>query len=439
VAQGRPAPGLTPGPPRSTARNIVATDDDRAAPMREHGLSAAGSTPPTPSSHIDRDSVMPLAFPRSWSDEDIELYRDNVARFVEREVMAGDEAARQRGHVGHEIWRKAGSLGVLCPDVPEAFGGGGGDFRHEAVVLEELSSRALTGMNTGVHSIVAHYILNHGTAAQKDRYLPRMARGELVGAIAMTEPGAGSDLQGIRTRAQRDGDDYVIDGSKTFITNGLLAGLVLVVAKTDPAQGARGISILIVETEGCEGFRVGRLLDKIGMKAQDTAELFFDGVRVPASQLLGGTEGQGFFQMMSDLPYERLIIGVNALAAMEGAYHATLDYVRERKAFGRAVAEFQNTKFRLAEVATQITVGRAFIDRCVEQLVAGKLDTATASMAKLWASEAQGRVLDECLQFFGGYGYMNEYMIARMYTDARIQRIFGGTNEIMKEVISRAL
>ncbi|WP_321960543.1 acyl-CoA dehydrogenase family protein [Paraburkholderia sp. J7] len=381
---------------------------------------------------------MPLAFSRSWSDEDIELYRDNVARFVEREVQGGDEEARKRGHVGHEIWRKAGALGLLCADVPDTYGGGGGDFRHEAVFLEELAARALTGMNTGVHSIVAHYILNHGTPEQKDRYLPRMARGELVGAIAMTEPGAGSDLQGVRTRAVRDGDDYVIDGSKTFITNGLLAGIVLVVAKTDSSQGARGMSILIVEAENCAGFRVGRLLDKIGMKAQDTAELFFDGVRVPASRLLGGVEGQGFFQMMSDLPYERLIIGVNALAAMEGAWRATLDYVRDRKAFGRPVAEFQNTRFKLAEMATEITVGRAFVDRCVEQLVQGKLDTATASMAKLWASEAQGRVLDECLQLFGGYGYMNEYMVARMYTDARIQRIFGGTNEIMKEVISRA-
>lgn len=381
---------------------------------------------------------MPLSFSRSWSDQDIELYRDNVARFVEREVQSGDEEARKRGHVGHEIWRKAGALGLLCADVPEAYGGGGGDFRHEAVLLEELAARALTGMNTGVHSIVAHYILNHGTPEQKDRYLPRMARGELVGAIAMTEPGAGSDLQGVRTRAVRDGDGYVIDGAKTFITNGLLAGIVLVVAKTDPSLGARGMSILIVETEQCEGFRVGRLLDKIGMKAQDTAELFFDGVRVPASRLLGGVEGQGFFQMMSDLPYERLIIGVNALASMEGAWRATLDYVRDRKAFGRCVVDFQNTRFRLAEMATEITVGRAFVDRCVEQIVQGKLDTATASMAKLWASEAQGRVLDECLQLFGGYGYMNEYMIARMYADARIQRIFGGTNEIMKEVISRA-
>ncbi len=382
---------------------------------------------------------MPIDFRRSWSDEDLELYRDNVVRFIETEVLPHDEEARKRGHVGHEVWRKAGALGLLCADIPEAYGGAGGDFRHEAVFYEEMSRRALTGMATSVHAIVAHYFLNHGTEEQKLRYLPRMARGEMVGAIAMTEPGAGSDLQGVRTRAEKADGGYVINGSKTFITNGYLAGVVLVVAKTDPAQGAKGTSILIVETEGCEGFRVGRVLDKIGMKAQDTSELFFDDVRVPADALLGGVEGQGFFQLMSDLPYERTIIGLSALATMEGAYETTLDYVRDRKAFGKPVAEFQNTKFKLAEIATQIKVGRAFIDRCVEDLVAGKLDTATASMAKLWGSEAQGRVIDECLQLFGGYGFMNEYKVARMYADARVQRIYGGTNEIMKEVISRAL
>ena len=382
---------------------------------------------------------MPIDFRRSWSDEDLELYRDNVVRFVETEVLPHDEEARKRGHVGHEVWRKAGALGLLCADIPEAYGGAGGDFRHEAVFYEEMSRRALTGMATSVHAIVAHYFLNHGTDEQKRRYLPRMARGEMVGAIAMTEPGAGSDLQGVRTRAEKRDGGYVINGSKTFITNGFLAGVVLVVAKTDPAQGAKGTSILIVETEGCKGFRVGRVLEKSGMKAQDTSELFFDDVQVPAQALLGGQEGQGFFQLMSDLPYERTIIGLSALATMEGAYQATLDYVRDRKAFGKPIADFQNTKFKLAEIATQIKVGRAFIDRCVEDLVAGKLDTATASMAKLWGSEAQGRVVDECLQLFGGYGYMSEYMVARMYADARVQRIYGGTNEIMKEVISRAL
>jgi acyl-CoA dehydrogenase len=266
-----------------------------------------------------------------------------------------------------------------------------------------------------------------------------MARGELVGAIAMTEPGAGSDLQGVRTRAERQDGHYVLHGSKTYITNGFLAGLVLVVCKTDAAQGAKGTSILAVETSDCPGYQVGRMLDKLGMHAQDTSELFFDGVRVPADHLLGGREGQGFYQLMSDLPYERLIIGVVAQAAMEGAYEATLAWVRERQAFGQPLAAFQNTRFKLAEVATQITAGRAFVDRCIEQLVAGTLDTATASMAKLWGSESQCRVLDELLQLWGGAGYMQETLVARMYADARVQRIYGGTSEIMKEVIARAL
>ena len=382
---------------------------------------------------------MPLSFKRSWSDADLEQYRDTVVRFVEGEVLPHDEEARKRGHVGHTVWRRAGELGLLCADIPEQWGGPGGDFRHEVVFYEEMARRALTGMMTSVHSIVAHYILNHGTPAQKERYLPRLARGELVGALAMTEPGAGSDVQAVRTRAQRDGDHYVINGAKTFITNGFLAGLVLVVCKTDPTQGARGTSILIVETEGCEGFRVGKVLDKIGLKAQDTSELYFDDVRVPASNLLGEVEGQGFYQLMSDLPYERVIVGIIAQACMEGAYEGTLAYVRDRKVFGKPLADMQNTRFKLAEAATQIMVGRAFIDRCIEQMLAGTLDTSTASMAKLWGSETQGRVVDELLQLFGGYGYMTEYPIARMYADARVQRIYGGASEIMKEVIARAM
>ena len=382
---------------------------------------------------------MPIEFQRSWNDPDIAQYRDTVIRFINEHMLPHDEEARKNGNVGHALWRKAGEAGLLCTDIPQEWGGGGGDFRHEAVFYEEAARRSLSGLSNSVHSIVAHYLLNHGTEAQKSRYLPRMAKGELVGAIAMTEPGAGSDLQGIRTRARREGDHYVINGSKTFISNGYLAGLVLVVVKTDPGQGARGTSILIVDTQDCAGFRVGRVLDKIGMKAQDTSELFFDDVTVPADNLLGGAEGQGFFQLMSDLPYERLIIGVTALAAMEGAYEATLAYVRDRKAFGKSIADFQNTKFKLAEIATEVMVGRAFIDQCVEKLLKGELDTATASMAKLWGSETQGRVVDACLQLFGGYGYMNEYLIGRLYADARIQRIYGGTSEVMKEVISRAL
>ncbi|MDN7683089.1 MULTISPECIES: acyl-CoA dehydrogenase family protein [Burkholderia] len=382
---------------------------------------------------------MTIQFNRSWSDPDLEQYRDTVVRFIEEEMLPYDEAARHRGHVGHDLWQKAGALGILCADLPEEWGGAGGDFRHEAVFHEEMARRALSGMNASVHAIVAHYLLNHGTEAQKRRYLPRLISGELVGAIAMTEPGAGSDLKGIRTRAGRTQHGWCINGAKTFISNGFLAGLVLVVAKTESGEGARGMSIFLLETADCAGFRVGRLLDKIGMKAQDTAELFFDDVLVSEDQILGGLPEQGFYQLMADLPYERLLIGVMALAAMEGAYAETLAYVRDRQAFGQAISTFQNTRFKLAEVATEIQVGRAFIDRCVQDLLVGRLDTATASMAKLWGSEAQGRVVDACLQLFGGYGYMNEYTIARMYTDARVQRIYGGTSEIMKEVIARAL
>jgi acyl-CoA dehydrogenase len=382
---------------------------------------------------------MAIDFSRSWMNEELELVRDTAIRFIESEMAPHDAQARKDGHVGRAIWRKAGEIGLLCSDIPEQYGGGGGDFRHEAVFYEEMARRSLTGMNASVHSIVAHYLLNHGTDEQKARYLPRMARGELIGAIAMTEPGAGSDLQGVRTRAERRADGYVINGSKTFISNGYLAGLVLVVAKTDPTQRAKGTSILIVETEGLAGYRVGRVLDKIGLKAQDTSELFFDDVHVGLDCLLGGEEGRGFYQLMGDLPYERTVIGVTAAAAMEGAYEATLQYVRERQAFGQAIADFQNTRFKLAEIATNVKVARIFVDRCVEELLAGRLDTAGASMVKYWTSDLQNKVIDECLQLFGGYGYMNEYLIGRMYVDARIQRIYGGTNEIMKEVISRAL
>jgi acyl-CoA dehydrogenase len=382
---------------------------------------------------------MSIEFKPAWTDPDLELYRDTIVRFIDSEMLPGDAQARQRGHVGHALWRKAGELGLLCSDIPEAYGGGGGDFRHEAVLYEEMARRSLTGMNASVHSIVAHYLLNHGTEEQKQRYLPRMARGELVGAIAMTEPGAGSDLQAIATRAVRRDGGYVVNGAKTFISNGYLAGLVLVVARTDPAQRARGLSILIVETEGCAGFRVGPLLDKIGLKAQDTAELFFDDVRVAADQLLGGEEGRGFAQLMSDLPYERLAVGINAVGMMQGAFEATLQHVRDRQAFGKPLIELQNTRFRLAEVATRIKVARAFVDACITDLLAGRLDTVTASMVKSWASEQQGEVIDECLQLFGGYGYMSEFVIARMYVDARVQRIYGGANEIMKEVIARGL
>ena len=382
---------------------------------------------------------MPIDLSPTWANEELDAWRESVARFVEDEVAPADAKAREQGHLDPSFWRRAGELGMLCTDIPDTFGGAGGDFRHEAVVHEELARRSLLSLNTGVHSIAAHYFLNHGTPQQKEAFLPRMVTGELVGALAMTEPGAGSDVQAIRTRAQRHGDEWVLNGSKTFISNGYLAGVILVLAKTDPNAGAKGISIFIVETAKAPGFRVGKLIDKIGLKGQDTTELFFDDMRLPANALLGGIEGRGFAQAMGDLPYERTIIGVSSVAAMEGALAATLVYVRERQVFGQRLADLQNTKFKLAEIATQVKVSRVFIDDCIKRLAAGTLDTATASMAKLWCSEAQARVVDECLQLFGGYGYTTEYMISRMYTDARIQRIYGGTNEIMKEVISRAL
>jgi acyl-CoA dehydrogenase len=324
-------------------------------------------------------------------------------------------------------------------DIPAEYGGTGGDFRHEVVLYEELHRRGLSGFGQPVHSIVAHYLLNHGTEDQKRKYLPRLASGELVGAIAMTEPAAGSDLQAIRTRAQRAGDHYVVDGSKIFITNGYLAGLVLLVVKTDPSLGSKGISILIVETDQLPGYRVGGFLDKMGQKAQDTTELFFDAMRVPVDRVLGGEEGRGFHQLMSDLPYERIIVAVQAVAAMEGALAETLRYTQERIAFGKPIAEFQNTRFKLAEAATIVRIARTFVDRCIEDVVNRRLDTTTASMAKWWTTDMLQQVLDEFVQLHGGYGYMNDYLVARMFADARVARIYGGTNEIMKEVIARSL
>jgi acyl-CoA dehydrogenase len=374
-----------------------------------------------------------------WMDEDLSIFRDTAARFLDAEMVPHEAEWRKQQHVGKDIWRKAGAMGLLCTDVSADYGGGGGDFRHESVLYEELARRGLSGFGQGVHSICAHYLVNHGTPNQKRRFLPRMASGELIGAIGMTEPAAGSDLQGLRTRAVRDGEDYIINGSKIFITNGYLAGLIALVVKTQPGAGAKGTSIIMVETANLEGFRVGRILDKMGMKSQDTAELFFEDVRVPAANLLGDAEGQGFYQLMSDLPYERAIIAVAAVGAMEGALAETIKYVKDRKAFGKAIAEFQNTKFKLAEIATKTHIARVFIDDCIAKVVAGTLDTVSASMAKYWTTDTQQEVLDECVQLHGGYGYMNEYLVCRMFADSRVQRIYGGTNEIMKELISRAL
>ena len=374
-----------------------------------------------------------------WMDDELEMFRDAARRFVEQEIVPNDDRWRAQHHVDRSIWNKAGEVGLLCTDIPAEYGGVGGDVRHESVVAEEMGGHGITSFGHVVHSIVAHYVLNHGTEEQKHRWLPRMASGELVGAIAMTEPGAGSDLQAVKTRAERVGDEWVINGSKTFISNGLHAGLVGVVARTDPSRGSKGISIIMVETENRPGYRVGRVLDKIGQNGWDTAEMFFDDCRVPADCLLGPVEGQGFVQLMRDLPYERALLALGGVAAMEYALRLTVDYARSRKLFGQALLEMQNTRFKLAELKTQVHVSRLLIDDCISRLRAGTLDTATASMAKLFVTEAQCRVVDECLQFFGGYGYTTEYPISKLYVDARVQRIYGGASEVMKEIVARSL
>lgn len=376
--------------------------------------------------------------PRTLLSSDHELFRDSVAKFLEQEAVPFHAQWEKDGHVDRQLWHKAGQAGLLCAPIAEQYGGVGAGFLYSAVVIEEICKRGLSGIGFSLHSdIVAPYILHYGSEAQKQRYLPRMVSGELIGAIAMTEPGAGSDLQGVKTTAMLDGDHYVINGSKTFITNGYLADLVIVVAKTDPAAGAKGTSLFLVEA-GTPGFAKGKRLEKVGMKAQDTSELFFQDVRVPKENLLGQV-GMGFAYLMQELPQERLTVGLGAIANAEAALAWTLDYTRERKAFGRAVADFQNTRFKLAEMATELQIGRVFVDRCLELHLAGKLDVPTAAMLKYWGTDLQGKVLDECVQLHGGYGYMWEYPVARSWADARVQRIYAGSNEIMKEIIARAL
>jgi acyl-CoA dehydrogenase len=383
--------------------------------------------------------MLPVPHRHPWMTDEIDMMRDQARRFIEREIAPQLERWRAQGRSDSAAWRHLGEMGLLLPELPEAYGGAGATLAHQMVIQDELSrAEAATG-TLGVHSIAAHYILDYGTDEQKQRWLPRMASGELLAAIAMTEPGTGSDLQAVRTRAERQGEHYVINGAKTFITGGHNAGLVVIVCKTDAAKGAKGISLIVAEPQGLAGFRVGRLLDKIGMKASDTAELFFDDMRVPVANLIGGVEGQGFFQLMGQLPFERTQIAVSAVAAAERALELTVQYTKERKAFGQPVFDFQNTRFKLAECATTVHVMRCFVNDCIQRLVDGQLDPEAAYMAKWWCSEQQCKVLDECLQFFGGYGYMSEYPIARMYADARVQKIYGGANEIMKDLISRKL
>ncbi len=380
--------------------------------------------------------------PRTLFNADHEAFRDSFRRFMDKEIAPFHAEWEDQGYVDREVWRKAGANGFLCMTMPEAWGGSGADKLYSVVQMEELSGAGYTGIGYGLHNeIVAPYILHYGTDEQKRKYLPKFASGEMVGAIAMSEPAAGSDLQGIKSTAIKQSDgSYLLNGSKTFITNGWHADLVIVVAKTDPGAGAKGTSLLLVE-RGMKGFEKGKRLKKVGMKAQDTSELFFDNVRVPAENLLGGAayENKGFIGLMEQLPWERLQIAIGAIAAAQAAIDWTVAYVKERKVFGQPVAAYQNTRYTLAELQTEVQVARVFVDKCTEMMMAATLDTATASMAKYWCSDLQCKVMDECVQLHGGYGYMWEYPIARAYADARVQRIYGGTNEIMKEVITRSM
>jgi acyl-CoA dehydrogenase len=375
-----------------------------------------------------------------WLNDELRLLQDAAAKFFQQEFVPLNEKWINQGKVDREAWYKAGEAGLLCAEMPVEYGGGGGDYRHETVIMEEQLATGVTGFGNQVHSsIVAPYILHYGSEDQKQRWLPKMATGELVGAIAMTEPNTGSDLQAVRTSAIREGDEYVINGSKTYISNGQHADLVIVVAKTDPTQGAKGISLIVVETGKSPGFERGRNLKKLGQKAADTSELFFADCRVPVTNRLGEEEGRGFVQLMQQLPQERLNIGQAAVVAMERAIGITLDFVRERRAFGQRVLDFQNTRFKLSECKTEALIARTFVDQCVLKLIKGELDAVTASMAKYWCTQKQCEIIDECLQLHGGAGYMDEYEISRMYADARVQTIYGGTNEIMKELIGRSL
>ena len=376
--------------------------------------------------------------PQSLYKEEHEIFRASVRSFIEREVAPYHAQWEKDGQVSRELWQKAGAAGFLCTGVPAEYGGAGADFLYAAIMSDEFARHLYSGPGFRLHSdIVAPYILHYGSERQKRKWLPAMAKGEVITAIAMTEPGAGSDLQGIRTTAIRHGEHYVVNGQKTFITNGQMADLVVVVAKTDPREGAKGITLILVEADR-PGFKRGRNLEKLGMKAQDTSELFFDDVRVPLDNVLGG-EGRGFACLMQELPQERLLVGITAVGVMESALEQTIRYTRERKAFGRAIADFQVSRFKLAEMKTEVKIARVFLDHCLELHLEGKLDVETAAMAKWWLSDLENRIVDQCLQLHGGYGYMWEFPIARAYADARVHRIFAGTNEIMKELIARGL
>ena len=384
-------------------------------------------------------NVLNFKNPEWYEEEDINMYRDAVHKFYSNEMAPHSEKFRKNKKVDRKFWNMAGEYGLLNCAIPEEYGGGGGDYRHEMIIQEELVKANVDGFGLSLHNaIVAPYILHYGTEEQKQKWLPRMATGELVGAIAMSEPGTGSDLQRVKTNAKKDGNGWVINGSKTFITNGGTANLIIIVADTG-GEGKFSKSLFVVETDDLDGFRRGRILDKVGLDAQDTAELFFDDMKVPADALLGTEPGHGFIQLMQELPQERLNIAVSGVAQMEAALAMTIEYVKDRKAFGKSVMGFQNTQFELAECKTITTVAKTFVYDCAEKHLRGELDTVTASMAKYWVTDKECEVIDRCLQLHGGYGFMNEYRIGRMYRDSRVQRIYGGTNEIMKLVIARSL
>ena len=384
-------------------------------------------------------AVIDFKNPDWYEEEDINIFREAVYGFYEREMAPHSESFRKNKVVDRKYWNMAGEMGLLNCAIPEEYGGGGGDYRHEMIIMEELVRAKVDGFGLSLHNaIVAPYILHYGTEEQKKKWLPKMASGEFVGAIAMSEPGTGSDLQSVKTNAKKDGNGWIINGSKTFITNGGTANLIIVVADTG-GEGKHAKSLFVVETDDLEGFRRGRILDKVGMDAQDTAELFFDDMKVPADALLGTEPGMGFIQLMSELPQERLNIAVQGVAQMEAALETTIDYVKERKAFGKRVLDFQNTQFELAECKTIVHIAKTFVYDCADKHLRGELDTVTASMAKYWVTDKECEVIDRCLQLHGGYGFMNDYPIARMYRDSRVQRIYGGTNEIMKLLITRSL
>lgn len=380
-----------------------------------------------------------MTYESPWMNDELRMFRKTVHRFVQEEFLPHQARWRQQHRPDAEAWTKAGAAGLLLTDIPEEYGGGGGTLAHEAVIAEELSQ---AGVNFGSlnQSIVAHYVLAYGSEEQKRNWLPRMASGQLVAAIAMTEAGAGSDLQAIKTTAIRDGSEYVINGSKTFVTNGWHASIIGLAVKTDPkAAGPRGISLIIVEPKDIAGYSHGAPFEKVGMHAQDTCEIFFDGMRVPASNLLGAAEGKGFSQMMTQLSYERLMIALASVATAEQAVTITTKYVKERMAFGAPLIELQSTRFKLAECKTEAHIGRVFLDNCIQEFIAGRLDGTTAAMAKYWLTDCEGRILDHCVQMHGGYGYMTEYPVARMWADSRVRRIYAGANEVMKEIIGCSL